>query len=84
MARINNIDHIALKGNIFYSMFYSSDINNIESGIGDKLSMFIQFFAAFIAGFVIGFVFGWELTLIILAVSPLLAGSAMVMSRVSK
>ncbi|XP_043920640.1 ATP-dependent translocase ABCB1-like [Protopterus annectens] len=51
-------------------------INTIHEGLGDKICIFVQFFAMFIAGFIIGFVFGWKLTLVILAVSPLLAISA--------
>ncbi len=59
-----------------------SDINTINDGLGDKICVFVQFFCTFIAGFVIGFIYGWKLTLVILAVSPLLAGSAAVWSKV--
>ena len=52
-------------------------------GIGSKVGLFIQFFAAFIAGFVIAFIYGWELALVIVAVSPLLAISGGVMAKVS-
>ncbi|TRY58771.1 hypothetical protein DNTS_034608 [Danionella cerebrum] len=60
----------------------TDDINTINDGLGDKICVFVQFFCTFIAGFVIGFVYGWKLTLVILAVSPLLAGSAAVWSKV--
>lgn len=62
-------------------MFYS-DISKIHDGIGDKLGSFMQWFCAFLAGFVVGFVYGWKLTLVILAISPLLAGSAFLMTKV--
>ncbi|RXN18488.1 multidrug resistance 1-like protein [Labeo rohita] len=60
----------------------TDDINTINDGLGDKICVFVQFFCTFIAGFVIGFVYGWKLTLVILAVSPLLAGSAAVWSKI--
>ena len=59
-----------------------SDINTINDGLGDKICVFVQFFCTFVTGFIIGFVFGWKLTLVILTVSPLLAGSAAVWSKV--
>ena len=60
----------------------SSDINKIHDGIGDKCGGFFQWFCGFLSGFIIGFIWGWKLTLVILAISPLLAGSAFVMTKV--
>ncbi|XP_051999325.1 ATP-dependent translocase ABCB1 isoform X6 [Xyrauchen texanus] len=60
----------------------TDDINTINDGLGDKICVFVQFFCTFITGFVIGFVYGWKLTLVILSVSPLLAGSAAVWSKI--
>lgn len=60
----------------------NSDINTINDGLGDKICVFVQFFCTFLSGFIVGLVFGWKLTLVILAVSPLLAGSAAVWSKV--
>ena len=62
--------------------FFNSDINKIHLGIGDKMGTFIQWMAGFFAGFAIGFAYGWKLTLVILAISPLLAGVAILMSKV--
>ncbi|XP_021367207.1 multidrug resistance protein 1-like isoform X1 [Mizuhopecten yessoensis] len=59
----------------------SDDINKIHEGIGDKLGTFWQWFSGFLAGFVIGFYYGWKLTLVILAISPLLAATGFVMSK---
>lgn len=61
-----------------------SDVTQIQTGIGDKLGMFFQWISAFIAGIVIGFVYGWKLMLVILAVSPLLVLSGLLMSKVGK
>ena len=58
-------------------------MNKIENGTGDKLGLFFQWNAAFVAGIIIGFVYSWKLTLVILAVSPLLALSGGVMGKVS-
>uniref|UniRef100_A0A8C1QMY0 ABC-type xenobiotic transporter n=1 Tax=Cyprinus carpio TaxID=7962 RepID=A0A8C1QMY0_CYPCA len=61
----------------------TDDINTINDGLGDKICVFVQFFCTFISGFIIGFIYGWKLTLVILAVSPLLAGSAAVWSKLT-
>uniref|UniRef100_A0A6Q2XKK6 ATP-binding cassette sub-family B member 5 n=1 Tax=Esox lucius TaxID=8010 RepID=A0A6Q2XKK6_ESOLU len=60
----------------------TDDINTINEGLGDKICVFVQFFCTFLTGLIIGFVFGWKLTLVILAISPLLAGSAAVWSKI--
>ncbi|KAG7475856.1 multidrug resistance protein 1-like [Solea senegalensis] len=58
------------------------DVYKIQEGIGDKVGMLIQSFTTLIASFVIGFTKGWKLTLVILAVSPLLGISAAFYSKV--
>lgn len=60
----------------------TDDINTINDGLGDKICIFVQFFCTFLSGVIIGFIFGWKLTLVIMAVSPLLAGSAAVWSKI--
>ncbi|KAL4222180.1 ABC transporter B member 11 [Mactra antiquata] len=59
----------------------TNDISKIHDGIGDKLGGFMQWFSGGIAGFVVGFIYGWKLTLVILAVSPLMGASAFVMTK---
>jgi ATP-binding cassette, subfamily B (MDR/TAP), member 1 len=51
----------------------SSDVDLVQAGIGDKLGSAIQFISTFAVGFVIAFIYSWQLTLIVLAVSPVLA-----------
>lgn len=51
----------------------ANDVNLVEAGIGDKVSSAVQFTSMFISGFIIAFIYGWKLTLIILAIAPLLA-----------
>ena len=60
------------------------DINKIKDGIGDKFGSFIQYFATFLIGVLLGFIRGWKLTLVILAISPLLFISAMLFTKVSR
>uniref|UniRef100_A0A6Q2ZJP2 ABC-type xenobiotic transporter n=1 Tax=Esox lucius TaxID=8010 RepID=A0A6Q2ZJP2_ESOLU len=61
----------------------TDDINTINEGLGDKICVFVQFFCTFLTGLIIGFVFGWKLTLVILAISPLLAGSAAILATLT-
>nr|XP_060638307.1 ATP-dependent translocase ABCB1 [Anolis sagrei ordinatus] len=58
------------------------DVSKINEGIGDKIAMLIQGISSFIAAVVIGFVKGWELTLVILAISPVLGLSAAIWAKV--
>ncbi|KAL9257085.1 ABC transporter B family member 11-like protein [Drosera capensis] len=50
----------------------SGDTVLIQDAMGEKVSKFIQLVAVFIGGFVIAFVKGWLLTLVMLAIIPLL------------
>nr|XP_025949621.1 bile salt export pump isoform X1 [Dromaius novaehollandiae] len=50
----------------------SDDINKINEAIADQVAVFIQRFTTFVCGFLLGFVSGWKLTLVIIAVSPLI------------
>jgi hypothetical protein len=43
----------------------------MQEGMGEKVGQFFQYMSTFIAGFITGFIKGWELSLIILAVTPL-------------
>ncbi|KAL5007363.1 hypothetical protein ScPMuIL_016169 [Solemya velum] len=59
----------------------SDDIMKISDGIGDKVGTCIQWTCGFLSGFAIGFAYGWKLTLVILAISPLLAACAFFMTK---
>ncbi|NXA32825.1 ABCBB protein, partial [Eudromia elegans] len=56
----------------------SDDINKINEAIADQAAVFIQRFTTFVSGFLLGFVSGWKLTLVIIAVSPLIGIGAAV------
>ncbi|KAM6152565.1 ATP-dependent translocase ABCB1 [Erethizon dorsatum] len=60
----------------------TDDVSKINEGIGDKIGMFFQSVATFLAGFIIGFTRGWKLTLVILAVSPVLGLSAAICAKI--
>ncbi|XP_051921766.1 ATP-binding cassette, sub-family B (MDR/TAP), member 4 isoform X13 [Hippocampus zosterae] len=60
----------------------TDDVYKIQEGIGDKVAMLIQSAATFITSVVIGLSKGWKLTLVILAVSPLLGVMAGIFSKV--
>ncbi|XP_059503332.1 bile salt export pump isoform X3 [Stegostoma tigrinum] len=63
----------------------SDDINKINDAIAEQVGIFIQRFTTFVSGFLLGFVSGWKLTLVIIAVSPLIGlGAALMALSVSK
>lgn len=51
----------------------ASDVNLIQTGIGEKVTTAVQMITTLVAGFIVALVHGWKLTLIIFAISPLLA-----------
>ncbi|KAI4570341.1 hypothetical protein MJG53_006319 [Ovis ammon polii x Ovis aries] len=60
----------------------TDDVSKINEGIGDKIGMFFQAMATFFTGFIIGFTKGWKLTLVILAISPVLGLSAAIWAKI--
>ncbi|XP_072010354.1 ATP-dependent translocase ABCB1 isoform X3 [Engystomops pustulosus] len=60
----------------------TDDVQKINEGIGDKIGMLIQSLTTFITGFIIGFIKGWKLTLVILAISPVMGASAAIWAKV--
>uniref|UniRef100_A0A3Q2PDA5 ATP binding cassette subfamily B member 11 n=1 Tax=Fundulus heteroclitus TaxID=8078 RepID=A0A3Q2PDA5_FUNHE len=58
----------------------SDDINKINDAIADQVAIFVQRFTTFVCGFCVGFVKGWKLTLVIVAVSPLIGVGAGLMA----
>uniref|UniRef100_A0A8C3P4M8 ABC-type xenobiotic transporter n=1 Tax=Cyanoderma ruficeps TaxID=181631 RepID=A0A8C3P4M8_9PASS len=58
------------------------DVSKINEGIGDKIGLLVQALTTFVAGFIVGLIRGWKLTLVILAVSPVLGLSAALWAKV--
>ncbi|CAF3992288.1 unnamed protein product, partial [Rotaria sordida] len=61
----------------------SDGIYKINDGIGEKFGSCLQYLSSFITGLIIGFVNGWKLTLVIISMSPLLAISGILYSKIS-
>uniref|UniRef100_A0A3B4ATP6 Uncharacterized protein n=1 Tax=Periophthalmus magnuspinnatus TaxID=409849 RepID=A0A3B4ATP6_9GOBI len=63
----------------------SDDINKINNAIADQVSIFIERISTFVFGFMVGFIGGWKLTLVVIAVSPLIGvGAALMAMAVSR
>uniref|UniRef100_A0A8C6RHU3 Multidrug resistance protein 1 n=1 Tax=Nannospalax galili TaxID=1026970 RepID=A0A8C6RHU3_NANGA len=60
----------------------TDDVSKINEGIGDKIGMLFQSLATFFGGFIVGFTRGWKLTLVILAISPVLGVSAGIWAKI--
>uniref|UniRef100_A0A3P9NM08 Bile salt export pump n=1 Tax=Poecilia reticulata TaxID=8081 RepID=A0A3P9NM08_POERE len=60
----------------------SDDINKINNAIADQVSIFIERISTFVFGFTVGFIGGWKLTLVVIAVSPLIGIAAGLMAMV--
>lgn len=60
----------------------SSDTTLLQEGISEKLALSAAYITQFIAGFIIAFVSGWKLTLILLAVTPILGIAGAVVGKV--
>ena len=63
-------------------IIFDSDVAKFEAGIGDKVGLFCQHSSTFITGVTIGFTFSWQLTLVVLAFSPLLALAGLLLAKV--
>ncbi|XP_053323160.1 ATP-binding cassette sub-family B member 5 [Spea bombifrons] len=59
----------------------TEDINKINDGIGDKVGHLLQNVSTFVAGVTIALAKGWKLALVYMSVSPLIALSAALFSK---
>ena len=66
----------------FVLLLLCSDIEKIQSGIGDKVALFLQYFSTFVAGFVIGYVTNWKLALVVSVMLPILSLMAALIAKV--
>ena len=69
------LDPVSMESVLFsvYLNFFLSDIEKIQSGIGDKAALFLQYCSTFITGFVIAFSRNWKLALVVATMLPLLS-----------
>uniref|UniRef100_A0A8C3LMS0 Bile salt export pump n=1 Tax=Chrysolophus pictus TaxID=9089 RepID=A0A8C3LMS0_CHRPC len=61
----------------------SDDVNKINEAIADQVAIFIQRLTTFVCGFLLGFISGWKLTLVIIAVSPLIGIGAAAVAKLT-
>lgn len=50
-----------------------SNLERVKEGTGDKIGMAFQYLSQFITGFIVAFTHSWQLTLVMLAVTPIQA-----------
>lgn len=60
-----------------------NDIQLIQGGIGDKLTVVLQYFSMFVTGFIVAFAYSWKMTLAVLATTPILAITGGLMAKVT-
>ena len=58
-------------------------MDKIHTGIGDRLSTFIQWTTTFFVGIVVGFIYDWRLTLVMLGGTPFIVVSSAFLVTVS-
>eukprot|EP01132_Coremiostelium_polycephalum_P006617 gene6617-8188_t len=59
----------------------SNDTHLFQDAIGEKIGNFVHNISTFIAGFVVGLIYGWQLTLVILSITPLIIASGAFMAK---
>jgi len=64
-----------------FSTMVQSQIKTIEAGLGDKLGNVLMSVSMFISGLVVAFTTSWKLTLVLIAILPLMAFGVMLMTR---
>ncbi|KZS17965.1 ABC transporter, subfamily ABCB/MDR [Daphnia magna] len=60
----------------------TEDLNKIQDGIGEKIGMFTFSMTSFIASIINAFIHGWQLTLVMLVSTPVLAISMGILAKV--
>ncbi|CAG0893263.1 unnamed protein product [Cyprideis torosa] len=65
------------------SMKLNDDLERVKEGIGDKFSLCIESLASFLSGVVVGMIVSWRLSLAVLALSPLTAGTSAFVGKIS-
>lgn len=59
----------------------NSDVDALEAATGTKVSTFLMNLSQVVAGIIIAFIYSWKLTLVLLAISPLIAIAGVVQSK---
>ena len=59
-----------------------SDVEKIQAGIGDKVSLFLNYFSTFVSGFLIAYTINWKMALVVSVILPLLSFIAALFAKV--
>ena len=59
----------------------TTEMTALQTGCSEKVGLFIQFFFQTVVGVVVAFVYGWQMTLVLLSISPLLGASMFLMMK---
>ena len=60
----------------------TSSLHLLQQGISEKVGQIIQFVGTFVACYIISFTYSWRLTLVMCSAFPVLAGAAIVMTKI--
>ncbi|CAG2164999.1 unnamed protein product [Oppiella nova] len=60
----------------------TADLKRVEDGIGEKLGFAFYHTSASVTNIIIAFIYGWKLTLVVLAMAPLLGTATAIMTKV--
>lgn len=61
----------------------TSDVTILQKGMSERVGNVLQFLTSFVAGLLVGFAYSWKLTLVILAVMPLVVIIATISGKVA-
>ena len=65
-----------------YVCMYCSDIDKIQSGIGDKMAIFLQYFTTFVTAFIIAYFVNWKLALVVSVTLPVVIAMGVLLTKV--
>ena len=57
-------------------------MEKIQSGLSDRVAIFIQFMSTFVSGFTVAFVFNWTLALVVMSILPVMIVLVAMLTRV--
>jgi ABC-type multidrug transport system fused ATPase/permease subunit len=59
----------------------NADVEAVQLAVGSKASILLQNAAQMLGGIIVAFIFSWKLTLVLLAISPLIAVAAVIQAK---
>ena len=59
-----------------------SNVERIREGLSDKMCYWIECYGGVISGLIISFIYSWQLSLVMIAFSPVIIGGSAALSKV--